>query len=173
MGRIRELPRALTGLTKGIAELEHDDCVVFPYHWECDGLEPRIAVLFARTFILPGGRNQDAFRGTPGSPGRFSTTGHRKDVLTLAEIYKFNMCADQFDKFAYSVLEMMLGAGSSVPAYPLNVKSQSSMSLPGAYGSGFPTLMSAGRGFDTDCSIVLTASGGADAAAFIAVLDDC
>ena len=44
------------------------------------------------------------------------------------------------------------------------MKSQSSKSLPGAYGSGFPTLMSSGRGFDTDCLIVLTAS------AFIAVL---
>ena len=43
-------------------------------------------------------------------------------------------------------------SGSSVPAYPLNVKSQSSKSLPGAYGSGFPTLVSSGRGFDTDCS---------------------
>ena len=39
-----------------------------------------------------------------------------------------------------------------VPAYPLKVKSQSSKSLPGAYGSGFPTLMSSGRGFDTDPS---------------------
>ena len=34
---------------------------------------------------------------------------------------------------------------SSVLACPLNVKSQSSKSLPGAYGSGFPTLMSSGR----------------------------
>ena len=63
-------------------------------------------------------------------------------------------------------------AGSSVPAYPLNVKSQSK-SLPGAYGSGFPALMSSGRGFDTDCPIVLTASASPDTAAFIAVLDDC
>ena len=29
--------------------------------------------------------------------------------------------------------------GSRVPAYPLNVKSQSSKTLPGTYGSGFPT----------------------------------
>ena len=64
-------------------------------------------------------------------------------------------------------------ARSSVPAYPLNVKSQSSKSLPGACGSGFPTLMSSGRGFDTDCPIVLTASASPDIAAFIAVLDDC
>ena len=64
-------------------------------------------------------------------------------------------------------------AGSSVPAYPLNVKSQSSKSLPGAYGSGFPTLMSSGRGFDTDCPIVLTASVSPVTAAFIAVFDDC
>ena len=41
-------------------------------------------------------------------------------------------------------------AGSPVPVYPLNVKSQSSQSLPGAYGSGFQTLMSSGRGFDTE-----------------------
>ena len=46
-------------------------------------------------------------------------------------------------------------AGSSVPAYPLNVKYQSSKSLPGAYGSGFPTLTSSWRCF------------------VIAVLDDC
>ena len=45
--------------------------------------------------------------------------------------------------------------------------------LPGAYGSGFPTLMSSGHGFDTDCPIVLTASASPDTAAFIAVLDDC
>ena len=63
-------------------------------------------------------------------------------------------------------------AGSSVPAYPLKEKSQSSKSLPGAYGSGFPTLMSAGRGFDTDCPIVLTASVSPVTAAFITVLDD-
>ena len=49
----------------------------------------------------------------------------------------------------------------------------SAKSLPGAYGSGFPTLMSSGRGFDTDCPIVLTASASPDTAAFIAVLDDC
>ena len=35
-------------------------------------------------------------------------------------------------------------------------KSQSSKSLPSTYGSGFPTLMSSGRGFDTYCPIVLT-----------------
>ena len=35
------------------------------------------------------------------------------------------------------------------------------------------TLMSSGRGFDSDCSIVLTASASPDTAAFIAVLDDC
>ena len=34
-------------------------------------------------------------------------------------------------------------AGLSVPAYSLNVKSQSSQTLPRAYGPGFPTLMSA------------------------------
>ena len=33
--------------------------------------------------------------------------------------------------------------------------------------------MSSGRGFDTDCPIVLTASASPDTAAFIAVLDDC
>ena len=44
------------------------------------------------------------------------------------------------------------------PTYPLNVKSQWSKPLPSAFGSGFPTLMSSGRGFDTDCPIVLTAS---------------
>ena len=49
-------------------------------------------------------------------------------------------------------------AGSSVPAYPLNVKSRSSKSLPGACGSGCPTLMSSGRSFDTVCLIVLTDS---------------
>ena len=32
---------------------------------------------------------------------------------------------------------------------------------------------SSGRGFDTDCPIVLTASASPDTAAFIAVLDDC
>ena len=37
-------------------------------------------------------------------------------------------------------------AGSSVPAYPLEVKSESSKSLPGAYGSGFPTLMTVSGG---------------------------
>ena len=46
----------------------------------------------------------------------------------------------------------------SLPAYPLNVKSQSSKSLLSACGSGFPTLMSSGRGFDTYCPIVLTDS---------------
>ena len=56
---------------------------------------------------------------------------------------------------------------------PLNVKSQSSKSLTGACGCGFPILMSSGHGFDTDCPIVLTASVSPDIAAFIAVLDDC
>ena len=59
------------------------------------------------------------------------------------------------------------------PRIRLNVKSQSSKSLPSTYGPGFPTLMSSGRGFDTDCPIVLTASASPDTAAFIAVLDDC
>ena len=38
-------------------------------------------------------------------------------------------------------------------AYPLIVTSQSSKSLPSASGYGFPTLMSSGRGCDTDCPI--------------------
>ena len=42
-------------------------------------------------------------------------------------------------------------ARSSVPAHSLNVKSQSSKSLPSAYGSGFPTLVSSGRGFHSFC----------------------
>ena len=52
MGRIRERPRALPGLRKAIAELEHHGCTVFPYHQQYDGLEARIAVLLARTFFL-------------------------------------------------------------------------------------------------------------------------
>ena len=49
------------------------------------------------------------------------------------------------------------------------MKSQSSKSLTGAYGTGFPTLMSSRRGFDTDCPIVLTASASPDTAALCTV----
>ena len=58
-------------------------------------------------------------------------------------------------------------------ALPLNVKSQSSKSLPSAYGSDFPTRMSSGRSFDTDCPIVLdVASVSPVTAASIAVFGD-
>ena len=59
------------------------------------------------------------------------------------------------------------------PTYPRVVECEIPVIKVFAWCVWLWTLMSSGRGFDTDCPIVVTASVSLVTAAFIAVLDDC